>query len=132
MEIQGLNNFIRTLNNASNSFDEEASKSLNKISQKLIAKVKLKTPVGKVKGGTLRRSWRVKKDGDLTRIVYNNIHYAPHVEYGHRTRLGTGKGKPKGKIKVVEGRYMLTKSVQEIEGTLTSEFSIMIENLFND
>ena len=123
MEIQGLNNFIRTLNNASNNFDEEASKSLNKISQKLIAKVKLKTPVGKVKGGTLRRSWRVKKEGELVRIIYNNIHYAPHVEYGHRTRGGKS---------FVDGRYMLTKSVQEIEGTLTSEFSIMIENLFND
>ena len=42
MNIQGLDNFIRTLNNASNSFDEEASKRLNNISQKLVAKVKLK------------------------------------------------------------------------------------------
>ena len=47
MNIQGLNNFIRTLNNASNNFDEEATKSLNKISQKLIAKVKL-TPFEEV------------------------------------------------------------------------------------
>ena len=129
MEIQGLNRFIRTLNNATNNFDEEASKRLNNISQKLVAKVKLKTPVD---SGVLRRSWRVKSEGQLAKIVYNNVKYGPHVEYGHRTRLGTGKGKPKGKIKVVEGRYMLTKSVQEIEGTLTSEFSIMIENLFND
>ena len=123
MEIQGLNRFIRTLNNASNNFDEEATKSLNKISQKLIAKVKLKTPVGKVKGGTLRRSWRVKKDGELARIIYNNVHYGPYVEYGHRTRGGKS---------FVDGRYMLTKSVKEIEDTLTSEFSIMIENLFNE
>ena len=43
MEIQGLNRFIRTLNNSSNNFDEEASKRLNNISQKLVAKVKLKT-----------------------------------------------------------------------------------------
>ena len=120
MDIQGLNNFIRTLNNASNNFDEETSKSLNKISQKLIAKVKLKTPVD---SGVLRRSWRVKKDGDLARIVYNNVKYGPHIEYGHRTRGGKS---------FVDGRYMLTKSVKEIEDTLTSEFSIMIENLFNE
>ena len=120
MEIQGLNRFIRTLNNASNNFDEEASKRLNNISQKLIAKVKLKTPVD---SGVLRRSWRSKKDGDLARIIYNNVKYAPHVEYGHRTRGGKS---------FVDGRYMLTKSVQEIEGTLTDEFSIMIENLFNE
>ena len=119
MEIQGLTNFIRTLNNASNNFDEEASKRLNNISQKLIAKVKLKTPVD---SGVLRRSWRVKSEGQLTRIVYNNVKYGPMVEYGHRTRGGKS---------FVDGRYMLTKSVQEIEDTLTSEFSMMIEDLFN-
>ena len=120
MEIQGLNRFIRTLNNASNNFDEEATKSLNKISQKLIAKVKLKTPVD---SGVLKKSWRSKKDGDLARIIYNNVHYAPYIEYGHRTRGGKS---------FVDGRYMLTKSVKEIEDTLASEFSIMIENLFNE
>ena len=118
MEIQGLNNFIRTLNNANNNFDEEVEKSLSSISQKLIAKVKLKTPVD---SGTLRRSWRVKKDGDLARIVYNKVHYAPHIEYGHRTRGGKS---------FVDGRYMLTKSVKEIEGELDKELSIMIENLW--
>ena len=73
MEIQGLTNFIRTLNNASNNFDEEAAKSLNKISQKLVAKVKLKTPVST---GVLRKSWRVKNEGQLAKIVYNNVKYA--------------------------------------------------------
>ena len=118
MNIHGLDNFIRTLNNASNNFDEEASKALNKTAQKLVAKTKLKTPVD---SGVLRRSWQTKKDGDLARIVYNNIRYAPYVEYGHRTRGGRS---------FVDGRYMLTKSVKEIEDTMTSEFSMMIENLF--
>ena len=121
MEIQGLNDFTRTLNNASNNFDEEASKTLNKISQKLIAKVILKTPVAEKNGGTLRRSWRVKKDGDLARIVYNNVEYGPHVEYGHRTRGGKS---------FVDGQYMLTKSVQEIESELDNQLSILIENLW--
>ena len=118
MEIQGLNNFIRTLNNASNNFDEEASKRLNNISQKLVAKVKLKTPVD---SGVLRRSWRVKKDGQLARIVYNNVHYAPYIEYGHRTRGGKS---------FIDGRYMLTKSVEEIESELDNQLSILIENLW--
>ena len=120
MNIQGLDNFIRTLNNATNNFDEEASKRLNNVSQKLVAKVKLKTPVD---SGLLRRSWRSKKEGDLARIVYNNVHYGPHIEYGHRTRGGKS---------FVDGQYMLTKSVQEIEDTMTSEFSMMIENLFSE
>ena len=121
MNIQGLDNFIRTLNNASNSFDEEASKRLNNISQKLIAKVKLKTPVGKVKGGTLRRSWRVKSEGQLAKIVYNNVKYGPYIEYGHRTKGGKS---------FVDGRYMLAKSVEEIESELDNQLSILIENLW--
>ena len=39
MEIQGLTNFIRTLNSASNNFDEEANNRLNNVSLNLIAKV---------------------------------------------------------------------------------------------
>ena len=73
MEIQGLNRFIRTLNNATNNFDEEASKRLNNVSQKLIAKVKLKTPVST---GISRKNWRIKSEGDLAKIIYNNTHYA--------------------------------------------------------
>ena len=118
MEIQGLNNFIRTLNNATNNFDEEASKRLNNVSQKLVAKVKLKTPVD---SGVLRRSWRVKSEGQLAKIVYNNIKYGPMVEYGHRTRGGKS---------FVNGRYMLTKSVEEIESELNNQLSILIENLW--
>ena len=120
MEIQGLSRFIRTLNNATDNFDEEATKRLNNISQKLVAKVKLKTPVST---GVLRKSWRVKNEGQLARIIYTNTRYAPMVEFGHRTRGGKS---------FVDGRYMLAKSVKEIEGTLTDEFSMMIENLFNE
>ena len=118
MEIQGLNRFIRTLNNATNNFDEEASIRLNNISQRLLRKVKLKTPVST---GVLRRSWRVKSEGQLVKIIYTNTRYAPMVEFGHRTRGGKS---------FVDGRYMLTKSVKEIESELNKEFSIMIENLW--
>ena len=120
MEIQGLDEFAKTLNNASKNFEKEASKKLDIIASKLIAKVKLKTPVD---SGVLRRSWQPKKVSNLERLVLNNVKYGPHIEYGHRTRGGKS---------FVDGRYMLTKSVQEIEETLTSEFSMMIENLFNE
>ena len=120
MIIQGLDRLINTLDSAIQGFDVEIPKRLNNVSSKLIRKVKLKTPVD---SGVLKRSWRSKKDGDLARIVYNNVHYAPHIEYGHRTRGGKS---------FIDGRYMLTKSVKEIEDTLTSEFSMMIENLFNE
>ena len=118
MKIQGLDEFAKTLNNASNNFEKEVSKSLDIITSKLIAKVKLKTPVD---SGVLRRSWQPKRVGNLERLVFNNVKYAPHVEYGHRTRGGKS---------FVDGVYMLEKSVKEIESELDKEFSIMIDNLF--
>lgn len=121
MEIQGLNEFAKTLNNASNNFEKEANKKLDIIASKLVAKVKLKTPVAKKNGGTLRRNWKPKRVGKLERLVYNNTHYGPYVNYGHRTRGGKS---------FVEGVYMLEKSVKEIESELDKEFSIMIDNLF--
>ena len=69
----------------------------------------------------MRKSWRSKKDGDLARVVYNNVKYAQYVEYGHRTRGGKS---------FIDGVYMLEKSVKEIETELDKEFSIMIDNLF--
>lgn len=118
MEIQGLDGFAKTLNNASNNFDEEANKKLDIIASKLVAKVKLKTPVD---SGLLRRSWQPKRVSSLERIVFNNCKYASHVNYGHRTRNGKS---------FVDGVYMLEKSVKEIETELDKEFSIMIDNLF--
>ena len=118
MEIQGLDKFVKILNKSRSNFNKEAEKSLINVSQRLVRKVKLKTPVD---SGVLKKSWRTKKDGELARIVYNNVHYAPHVEYGHRTRGGKS---------FVDGQYMLAKSVKEIEKDLDKEFSIMIENLW--
>ena len=121
MKIEGLNKLSNALDNMSNNFDEEAERMLNSISANLIKKVKLRTPVAEKNGGTLRRSWQVKK-GQLARTIYNKIHYAPHVEYGHRTRNGKS---------FVDGRYMLKKSVKEIEEKFEDELSILIENLWN-
>ena len=118
MEIQGLDKFTKTLNKASNNFEKEASKKLDTIASKLVAKVKLKTPVD---SGLLRRSWQPKRVSNLERIVFNNCKYASHVNYGHRTRNGKS---------FVGGVYMLEKSVKEIETELDKEFSIMIDNLF--
>ena len=118
MEVQGLDKLLNVLDSSIKGFDVEIPKMLRRVSSKLIRKVKLKTPVD---SGVLRKSWHSKKDGDLARVVYNNVKYASHVEYGHRTRGGKS---------FVDGVYMLEKSVKEIESELDKEFSIMIDNLF--
>lgn len=79
-------------------------------------KIKKRTPVGVYPdktGGHLRRNWQVgnvEKHGDSYVVeIFNNVEYASFVEYGHRTRNHSGW---------VEGRFMATISMQEIERQL--------------
>ena len=118
MEIQGLDELIKSLDKSSSNYGKEAKKVLNIVGMKLKAKVTLKTPVDT---GVLRKSWRYKTISENEGIVSNNVHYAPHVEYGHRARGGKS---------FIDGRYMLTKSVEEIESELDNQLSILIENLW--
>ena len=118
MEIQGLDELAKTLDNAQDNYKKEAKKLLNEIGMNLKTRVVLKTPVDT---GVLRRSWKYKTINENEGILSNSVHYASHIEYGHRTRGGKS---------FVDGVYMLEKSVKEIESELDKEFSIMIDNLF--
>lgn len=76
-------------------------------------KIKKRTPVGEDTDtrGTLRRNWKVGKvvkKGDSYEIeIYNDTEYAMYVEFGHRTG--------KDLTRWVEGKFMMTISMQEIE-----------------
>ena len=131
MEIQGLNELIKSLDKSSSNYGKEAKKVLNTVGMRLKAKVMSKTPTDT---GVLQKSWRYRTIDKDKGILFNNVHYASHVEYGFRTRQGKGKSKgykPKeGGKSFVDGRYMLTKSVEEIESELDNQLSILIENLW--
>jgi hypothetical protein len=74
-------------------------------------KIKKRTPVD---SGELRRNWRVgtvERHGDAFVVeIFNNTEYAPYVEFGHRTGADLTKW--------VEGRFMMTISMKEIEREL--------------
>lgn len=80
-------------------------------------KIKKRTPVGVYDdgrtGGNLRRNWQVgnvERQGNAYIVeIFNNVEYASHVEYGHMTKNHKGW---------VEGRFMATISMQEIESQL--------------
>jgi hypothetical protein len=71
-------------------------------------KIKKRTPV---KSGELRRNWqvgRVERQGDAYVVeIFNNTDYASFVEHGHRTGEGLTEW--------VEGRFMMTISMKEME-----------------
>lgn len=136
--MDGIDELIQLLNNSSDNAQNEFEKVINITGNKLLRKVKLKTPVAAENGGTLRRSWQSNKKSNLEFEVYNNMEYAAHVEFGHRTRQGTGasklpkyKYKPKpGGIKFIPGVFMLKKSVDEVEKSLIEEVGITIDKLW--
>ena len=72
-------------------------------------------------GGTLRRGWtasRPKKGSDGWEIeIINNVIYASYVEYGHRQTPGRYVPAIGKKLKSgwVEGKFMLTLSVKDVE-----------------
>jgi hypothetical protein len=83
---------------------------VQEMANRLLAKAVPRTPVD---GGDLRRGWTI---GQVTMTsagaeieVHNPVYYSPYVEYGHRTANGQGW---------VEGRFMMTISVQELEREL--------------
>lgn len=117
MEIHGADSFTSTCENSVNKFESSVDKMLVKIGAKFLKNVKLLTPVDT---GVLRNNWKMTKQAREV-IISNNTDYVVFVELGHRTRGGKG---------YVEGRYMMTKTVEQIERELENEFSIFIDQVW--
>jgi len=131
VEFNDLKKLAKRLDGAANKngrygklIEESLVKMLCDIGKISLREVKRQmTNDGVIETGLLRRSWYlsdVQRNGDdLTIELYNNVHYAIFVEYGHRTRLGTGVSPPKPNgVTWVEGRFMLTLSQKEVEKKL--------------
>ena len=81
-----------------------------------------------VRRGVLRRGWKIEnprgRGSEHTLDVANHVEYAPYVEYGHRTKGGTGWAR---------GRYMLTKSLLDVarvtEKYLTTELEKVLRRI---
>jgi len=97
-------------------------------------KIKKRTPVDT---GTLRRNWRVgnvERQGDAYVVeIFNNTEYASYVEYGHRQEVGRFVPKLKKRLKQpwVEGRFMMTISMKEIERELPKYLEKRVVELLN-
>lgn len=98
---------------------------LLEMAMRSLRKIKKRTPVDT---GQLRRSWevgKVEKKGNVYEItIVNPTEYAAYVEYGHRT----GKNLDKW----VEGRFMMTISMKEIERELPRYLERRMVELLND
>lgn len=95
------------------NFDEFLKKFLLEMANRLLAKVKPRTPVDT---GAMRAMWQIgeiRASGrDLEVEILNGMEYASFVEYGARNVNGTWR----------DGRFMLTISIDEVQKALPARF----------
>ncbi len=98
--------------------DTVIKQTLAEIAGEAIRATKLRTPKDT---GVLRNAWQLsafKANGkEISIEMFNNAKYAMYVEFGHRQEVGRyvpaiGKRLVKP---FVEGKYMMTKSVDELK-----------------
>ncbi|WP_339010477.1 HK97 gp10 family phage protein [Fusobacterium varium] len=91
MKIKGMDSWLERIKTLKREFPKETGQFLLKQANIVIREAKENTPVDT---SALRTGWfkvSKKQRKEFQQIVYNNTEYAAHVEFGHRTRLGTGK-----------------------------------------
>ena len=111
MEIRGLDKMMIDLEMIEKQFPGQKEKLLKTQATKVRGQAKLLTPVDK---GVLRGDWHYtykKVAADDEALVYNNVNYAAHREFGHRTRSGGFS----------PGAYMLKKSINRIESSFETD-----------
>lgn len=144
-DIQGLDEYRNAMMELVEiKFPEELEREIYNLANRMLAKVKKRTPVGVYKdghnGGDLRRNWQIGslvKEGNGYYIeVFNILDYASHVEYGHRTRLGKTDHpdtyKKRGTIDFVPGKHMLKISVEELNKELSQRLSNWLDNVIKE
>lgn len=109
---------------AKNFADDKAEQFLNL--------VKPRTPVDT---GNLRNRWKCisfVSTGDLMLLISNDAEYASFVEYGHRQHPGQYVSKINARLKApfVNGKYMMTKSINDIRMNVGRDFEREIDKLW--
>lgn len=124
VNIKGLDEALAQMENINSRIDAELTSTLNNEGIEWRDDVKANTPVD---SGELRRSMvfeGVNKTGSgFEMSLTNNLAYAGHVEFGHRTRGGKG---------VVKGVYMMKKGTTRLEQRLPNKLEQAMERALGD
>ena len=113
-EITGFDQLDAKLQSILDQSQDKRNKFVAQQAELLNGRVKDNTPVDT---GTLRNGWHRSRAVKGAATVYNNTHYAGHVEFGHRIRKrGGGWAKDrKGRTRFVPGAKMLHEGLAETE-----------------
>ena len=97
---------------------QKVGMTLKQVAEQTIKEVKEETPVDT---GQLRMGWHRENGGSFKQMIYNNVEYVNHVEYGHRA-VYFGK--------VVPGVFMLKKTIDKLEPIFKDEIGSTIKAEF--
>lgn len=125
MKIDGMKEFQRAIERMKTEFPRQTGQFMRRQALKVEREAKKLTPVDT---GTLKSSWGFvnsgKGRGFYEQTVYNLSEYSAHIEFGHRV-----KAKGNFTDKVVLGRYMLKKAVEQVESEFEGEFKALVKKV---
>ena len=122
-KIEGLNEFVKLLEKAATKVPNAKRQFLGKEAGLVRSRAMKYTPVDT---GLLRGSWKQTPVTDNSVTIYDNVHYAPFVEKGHRVKI---HGKFTGKF--VPGRHMLRKAVEESKASFQQDGKAILKSIFS-
>lgn len=96
---------------------------LKQVAEQTIREVKEETPADT---GQLRMGWHRENGDGLKQIIYNNVEYVNHVEYGHRVVYYGKKTNS-----VVPGVFMLKKTIDKLEPVFRNSIGSTIKAEFD-
>lgn len=121
VEMEGFKEQAEKIGKIPEGLDTTLEDFLNEVGEDWLSDTKANTPVD---SGELRRSMTFegakKSAGRFEIAVSNNLDYAEHVEYGHRTRGGKG---------YVPGVHMMRDGQKDAEQTISKELGSLISEV---
>lgn len=113
----------KKLENLATDTPQKVEMTLKQVAEQTIKEVKEETPADT---GQLRIGWHRENGEGLKQIIYNNVEYVNHVEYGHRVVYYGKKTNS-----VVPGVFMLKKTMDKLEPVFRSSIGSTIKAEFD-
>ena len=113
----------KKLENLATDTPQKVEMTLKQVAEQAIKEVKEETPADT---GQLRMGWHRENGDGLKQIIYNNVEYVNHVEYGHRVVYYGKKTN-----KVVPGVFMLKKTIDKLEPVFRNSIGSTIKAEFD-
>ena len=122
MRIEGVDELVNALENAATRIPDVKKKFLAREAGLIRGRTMKKTPVDT---GLLRNSWKQTPATNDSVTNYDNVYYAPFVEFGHRVKI---HGKFTGEV--VKGKHMLRDALEESKSSIARDGNAILSAIF--